>query len=722
MIFRRDQHRLMKNAGLLKEEEEFNPFEVDNRIILKSGRVAIDPKTDEVYYIDNRGNIKDDVWGTVDDLCDISNDPGVFLSFLNRDDYSTFADYLIKTRRSYYLKDGGNEDEGEFDMADLDLEGLREEEEFNPFEEKKVSDYDDIIIDSIRSAAEERYPFMHRPRYADLPVEDLAYIVIHMLSTLGEPDTVVYEELVNNFDSDEVLNRIDQLIDRNPELVNEQEEFNPFEVEKGLHDIEFTVQDMEEYKEGDEGDYFVTFTDPEADNLLYYAIYNIFNERISRVSVDERDSFDMEYLDREDLSLLNSNNFLKSDIQDRFFHEFLSETARKHNNHGKEVDPETNQVDIEHFNATMATEDIEVNLYPGDKGVDVFGDEYLDKESAIQISLNDLVANEPLKAKLKDKEDIKSLIKAYKSNKKVNPILVRQLDDKYQILDGHHRFLAAKAAGLDSLNAIVIPEKSITKVDDEHFNATMATEDVEEFNPFETEKTLDQVTLRNEGMHYIGDDTWRVYLSCEDCTEDRDFIAFFDSHEMGWVGGSELGNDGKPRFPLNKEQLAELTRNEITDKIEDYCYQSNISGERLREDEEFNPFEEREFKEDECLVIQYRASRARTLDPDTGRGVSEYKIEEFKKIKGDPQLEAESLYQQLEEDLYADEGSDADPNVNFSMYEEAPEYVEVVDHSYVNGSMHWLFIGPDYDEADELHKMLKSGEKKKWNDLRPYLL
>jgi hypothetical protein len=180
----------------------------------------------------------------------------------------------------------------------------------------------------------------------------------------------------------------------------------------------------------------------------------------------------------EDNFLLRHNELLAEIDAKKIM--LMQEIVRKHNNHGKEVDPETNQSDIEHFNATMATEEIKVNLYPGDKGVDVIGDEDLSDFTTVDIPLDRLVPNEPLRDKVEDKDVIDSLTSAYSSNQDVTPILVRKIKgDKYQILDGHHRYIAAKSTNQPSLKAIIIPPSAITLVDD---NGEPLMEDI---NPYE---------------------------------------------------------------------------------------------------------------------------------------------------------------------------------------------------------------------------------------------
>ena len=113
-------------------------------------------------------------------------------------------------------------------------------------------------------------------------------------------------------------------------------------------------------------------------------------------------------------------------------------------------------------------EEIKVALYPGKKGVDIDStDEDIKNSPKVQIPLDKLFRNEPAD-KMKQPEsveNIKNLAAMYKKGKKVDPILVRKKGNKFQILDGHHRFTAAKLAGLESINAIIVPNKNITPVD-----------------------------------------------------------------------------------------------------------------------------------------------------------------------------------------------------------------------------------------------------------------
>ena len=111
-------------------------------------------------------------------------------------------------------------------------------------------------------------------------------------------------------------------------------------------------------------------------------------------------------------------------------------------------------------------EAIKVALYPGEKGVDIdSSDEDIENAPKVQIPLSRLFRNEPV-VKMKTPEStevIKQLITKYKNGKAVDPILVRKKGNKFQILDGHHRYTAAKLAGLSSINVIIVPDENITK-------------------------------------------------------------------------------------------------------------------------------------------------------------------------------------------------------------------------------------------------------------------
>ena len=53
--------------------------------------------------------------------------------------------------------------------------------------------------------------------------------------------------------------------------------------------------------------------------------------------------------------------------------------------------------------------------------------------------------------------DFEELVESIKENGLIYPILVRPVDDKYEIISGHRRVAACKAAGLNEVSAIVRP-------------------------------------------------------------------------------------------------------------------------------------------------------------------------------------------------------------------------------------------------------------------------
>jgi hypothetical protein len=124
-------------------------------------------------------------------------------------------------------------------------------------------------------------------------------------------------------------------------------------------------------------------------------------------------------------------------------------------------------VDVYELN-TELNEEIKVALYPGNKGVDVDStEEDIKAAPKVQIPLEKLFRNEPAE-KMKSPEsieNIKNLATMYKKGREMDPILVRKKGSRFQILDGHHRFTAAKLAGLKNINAIIVPDENITPVD-----------------------------------------------------------------------------------------------------------------------------------------------------------------------------------------------------------------------------------------------------------------
>lgn len=88
----------------------------------------------------------------------------------------------------------------------------------------------------------------------------------------------------------------------------------------------------------------------------------------------------------------------------------------------------------------------------------------LDKEVKTGRSLEEVVSisdlhefdNHPFNV-ITDSDDFNELVESIKENGVIYPILVRPQDDKYEIISGHRRVAACKAAGLTEIPAIIRP-------------------------------------------------------------------------------------------------------------------------------------------------------------------------------------------------------------------------------------------------------------------------
>ena len=186
-------------------------------------------------------------------------------------------------------------------------------------------------------------------------------------------------------------------------------------------------------------------------------------------------------------------------------------------------------------------EEIKVALYPGKKGVDINStDKDIKNAPKVRIHINKLLRNEPaVKMKAPESvENIKNLAAMYRKGKEVDPILVRKKGSKFQILDGHHRFTAAKLVGLKDIKAIVIPDEDITLVDKDgnilneigegtrtyHWELVDKDADGNYFYYFETDKSYYDVGIANleDGMYD---------LSFNATAKSGDFDADLDTNE-----------------------------------------------------------------------------------------------------------------------------------------------------------------------------------------------
>jgi ParB-like chromosome segregation protein Spo0J len=110
-----------------------------------------------------------------------------------------------------------------------------------------------------------------------------------------------------------------------------------------------------------------------------------------------------------------------------------------------------------------------VNLYPGKMGADVnLTKKDYKRYKTVDIDIKKLVRNEPLvKMKTeKSKKNIMNLMAVIKTGQKMDPIEVMQIgEDKYKILNGHHRFTAYQRLGITKIPSVIIPAKDIVMVD-----------------------------------------------------------------------------------------------------------------------------------------------------------------------------------------------------------------------------------------------------------------
>ena len=62
----------------------------------------------------------------------------------------------------------------------------------------------------------------------------------------------------------------------------------------------------------------------------------------------------------------------------------------------------------------------------------------------------------------KSKQNMMKIAKSYAMGETIPPIMVRKHENKFMILDGHHRYFAARLAGKRSIPAIIIPDEKIS--------------------------------------------------------------------------------------------------------------------------------------------------------------------------------------------------------------------------------------------------------------------
>lgn len=98
-----------------------------------------------------------------------------------------------------------------------------------------------------------------------------------------------------------------------------------------------------------------------------------------------------------------------------------------------------------------------------------------------KIPLSDVMTNTDQPRKDFDNESLKDLAKSIEKNGVIQPILLRVVDDKYQIIAGERRYRASKIAKLSEIPAIIV------EVDDEKAAKLSLVENIqrEDLNPIE---------------------------------------------------------------------------------------------------------------------------------------------------------------------------------------------------------------------------------------------
>ena len=78
-----------------------------------------------------------------------------------------------------------------------------------------------------------------------------------------------------------------------------------------------------------------------------------------------------------------------------------------------------------------------------------------DEQSSIDLEINQIKSfkNHPFKVQMDRK--MEDLIESIKENGIITPVLVRPLDDGYEMVSGHRRMFAAQSCGLQTIPAII---------------------------------------------------------------------------------------------------------------------------------------------------------------------------------------------------------------------------------------------------------------------------
>lgn len=82
-------------------------------------------------------------------------------------------------------------------------------------------------------------------------------------------------------------------------------------------------------------------------------------------------------------------------------------------------------------------------------------EDFITDENLLTVDLDKLMAREDQPRKSFDDDSLKELANSIKSDGVIHPIVVRKVDDRYEIIAGERRFRASKLAGLEKVPVVV---------------------------------------------------------------------------------------------------------------------------------------------------------------------------------------------------------------------------------------------------------------------------
>ena len=113
-------------------------------------------------------------------------------------------------------------------------------------------------------------------------------------------------------------------------------------------------------------------------------------------------------------------------------------------------------------------------------------EDFITDENLLTVDLDKLMAREDQPRKSFDDDSLKELANSIKADGVIQPIVVRKVDDRYEIIAGERRFRASKLAGLEKVPVVV---KNVT---DRKARELALVENIqrEDLNPIEEASSL----------------------------------------------------------------------------------------------------------------------------------------------------------------------------------------------------------------------------------------